>query len=83
MPRPEEQEGNVCQARDARNEARRLLPLLGENGDTPETVRELIRVSPEEQAALRAFLMADRVEQILAYRVRVEQEFEQLARAAH
>jgi hypothetical protein len=60
-----------------------LLPLLGKNGDSLETLRELIRVSPEEQAALRAFLMADRVEQILAYRVRVEQAFEQLARAAH
>ena len=56
---------------------------MGKNGHTIEALRELIRVAPEEEAALRAFAlqhpeMAEHIERALRYRIRVEEEFERL-----
>lgn len=66
-----------------RGEARALLSLLGKNGNTTESLLGLIRVTPTEGVLLRAAArsapeMVDRIEKALAYRLRVEQEFEKL-----
>jgi hypothetical protein len=69
----------------ARTEARALFGLLGRNGHTKESLLELIRVSPQEQAALKDCAarypdLAGRIERALEYRERVEKEFERLCR---
>jgi hypothetical protein len=67
-------------------EARCLVQLLGKNGHTIDKLRELIRVTPKEEAILRASslhspALVERIEQALRYRVEVAQEFERLIRA--
>lgn len=41
----------------ARGEAKCLIRLLDKNGNTLDSIRELIRVAPEEEAILRAFAL--------------------------
>jgi hypothetical protein len=67
-----------------REEALTLFALVGRNGDTVESVRELIAVPPRIEPAL--LLDAERnpedargVERVLQFRRRVAEEFEQLA----
>ena len=65
-----------------KEEARLLLELVG-NGDTVESIRELIDVPQEVKAILRAFAEAypeehDGVEKVLRFRERVGEEFEKL-----
>jgi hypothetical protein len=67
------------------DEARSLFKLVGRNGDTVESVRELIAVPPETERNLRSFICqhpedALGVERVLQYRRRVAQEFERLCR---
>ena len=67
----------------ARGEAKCLIRLLDKSGNTLDSIRELIRVAPEEEAALRAFAfqhpeMAEYIERALRYRLRAEEEFESL-----
>ena len=38
---------------DAKQEARQLASMLGKNGDTVESLRELIAVTPQTEALLR------------------------------
>ena len=64
-------------------EARALFNLVGKNGDTVETVRGLIGVSPAVEAALRAYAETypeerEGTENILRFRARVREEFEKL-----
>ncbi len=67
-----------------REEALTLFALVGRNGDTIESVRELIAVPPRIEAAL--LLYAERnpedalgIERVLQFRRRVAEEFERLA----
>lgn len=60
-----------------------LIRLLGKNGNTIDTLRQLIRASTEEETVLRAFAlqhpeMAEYIERALRYRIRLEEEFESL-----
>lgn len=66
-----------------REEAISLFALVGRNGDTVESVRELIAVPPRMEAAL--LLYAERnpedalgIERVLQFRRRVAEEFERL-----
>jgi hypothetical protein len=66
-----------------REEAVSLFALIGRNGDTVESVRELIAVPPRMEAAL--LLYAERnpedargIERVLEFRRRVAEEFERL-----
>lgn len=73
----------LCGGLSAKAEARMLFSLIGRNGDTLETVRELIAVPPETEALLRQFAeewpeCARGVEAILRYRRKVGEEFERL-----
>lgn len=57
-------------------EALMLYAMLGRNGDTPETIRELIAVPPRIEAALRTYAEKHRadhqgIEQVLEFRRRV------------
>lgn len=70
---------------DAKQEARQIFGLLGKNGDTVESLRKLIAVPPRAEALLRAFARErpenqHGIEQMLAYRRRVGEEFERLVR---
>jgi hypothetical protein len=70
----------------AKAEARALLPLVGKNGDTVETLRALICVQPKTERALRAFAQAHPeeayfVDRVLKFRNQVAREFEALVRA--
>lgn len=63
-----------------------MVQLLGKNGHTIDNLRELIRVTPKEEAILRASalhspILAEHIERVLRYRVQVAQEFERLIRA--
>lgn len=67
-----------------REEALSLFALVGRNGDTVESIRELIAVPPHIEAAL--LLYAERnpeeafgIERGLQFRRRVAEEFERLA----
>ncbi len=67
----------------ARSEARSLLKLIGKNGDTVETVRALIGVSPRIAAKIHAYQRAHPEDEpafaaVLSYRQRVAEEFERL-----
>jgi hypothetical protein len=67
----------------ARIEARALLATVGKNGDTIETLRELISVPPDIEALLRAFARTHpaeggEIEIGLRFRKRVLEEFEAL-----
>lgn len=67
-------------------EARCLVQLLGKNGLTIDKLREVIRVTPKEEAILRVSalhspILAEYIERVLRYRVQVAQEFERLIRA--
>ena len=71
---------------DPKAEARSLLPLVGRNGDTIETVRELIGVSSRTERFLLAYGRKHPEEEpgilrILEFRQRVANEFEKLASA--
>lgn len=66
-----------------REEALSLFTLVGRNGDTVQSVRELIAVPPNIEAAL--WLYAERnpedaqaIERVLQFRRRVAEEFERL-----
>ncbi len=64
-------------------EARVLFGLVGRNGDTVETIRELITVPEETEAALQAFVRAypeeqGNIERVLRFRREVQAEFERL-----
>ncbi len=68
----------------ARAEAQSLLKLVGKNGDTVETVRELIGVSPRIEAMLKLYAEkhqedAAEIERSLRFRKATLEEFEHLA----
>jgi len=57
--------------------------MIGRNGETVDSIRELIAVPPDIERTLRLFLRqysedSDGVERVLEFRKRVAQEFEQL-----
>jgi hypothetical protein len=65
-------------------EARKLLMLVGRNDNTVESVRELIAVPPETEAALLLYAQenpedAPGIERVLQFRHHVAKEFERLA----
>ena len=69
---------------DPKAEARSLLRLVGRNGDTIETVRELIGVSPRTERLLLAYGRKHPEDEpgilrILKFRQQVANEFEKLA----
>ena len=79
-------EGGAWRCAEPKWEARCLVQLLGKNGHTIDKLRELIRVTPKEQAILRTSalhspILAEYIERVLRYRVQVAQEFERLIRA--
>jgi hypothetical protein len=66
-----------------REEAMKLLALVGKNGDTVESIRELIAVPPDIEQALRLYSRwhpedAYGVERVLKFRKRVGEQFERL-----
>jgi len=66
-------------------EAGRLVALVGHNGDTVETIRELIAVPPEIEKALLGFAKAypeeaAGVHLLLEFRGKVSEEFERLCK---
>ena len=79
-------EGGAWRCTEPQWEARCLVQLLGKNGHTTDKLRELIRVTPKEEAILRTSalhspILAEYIERVLRYRVQVAQEFERLIRA--
>lgn len=71
----------------ARTEARALRKLVGRNGDTVETVRELIGVEPQEESQLLAYARECPEEEpfirkALQFRREVAGEFERLVSQA-
>ena len=79
-------EGGAWRCTEPKWEARCLVQLLGKNGHTIDKLRELIRVTPKEEAILRVSalhspILAEYIERVLRYRVQVAQEFERLVRA--
>jgi hypothetical protein len=65
-------------------EARKLLMLIGRNGDTIESIRDLIAVPPEIERTMRLFVLehpeeSGGVERVLQFRRHVAEEFERLA----
>jgi hypothetical protein len=69
----------------AKAEALMLYAMLGRNGDTVESLRELIRVPAKIEAALRLYASKDRedgagIEGVIEFRRRVSEEFERLVR---
>ena len=76
-------EGGAWRCAEPKWEARCLVQLLGKNGHTIDKIRELIRVTPKEEAILRAAalnspILAEHIERVLRYRVQVAEEFERL-----
>ena len=76
-------EGGAWGCAEPKSEARSLFQLLGRNGHTIDKLRELIRVTPKEEAILRASaldspILAGHIERVLRYRVQVAEEFERL-----
>ncbi len=79
---PNEQQDADTEA-SAAAEAQSLFSLVGRNGDTIETIRELIAVPEETEAALQALARACPQEQanikrVLRFRREVQAEFERL-----
>ena len=79
-------EGGAWSCTEPKWEARCLVQLLGKNGHTIDKLRELIRVTPKEEAILRASalhspVLVEHIEQVLRYRVQVAEEFERMIRA--
>jgi hypothetical protein len=67
-----------------REEARALFVMVGRNGDTVDSIRELITVPPGIERTLCLYLLrhpedSDGVMRVLEFRSRVAEEFEQLA----
>lgn len=67
----------------AHSEARHLFALISRNGETVESIRELIAVPPDVENALRLYARehsedAAGVERALRFRGRVGEEFERL-----
>jgi hypothetical protein len=65
------------------DEARKLLMLIGRNGDTIESIRDLIAVPPEIERTMRLFVLehpeeSGGVERVLEFRRRVSEEFDLL-----
>jgi hypothetical protein len=65
-------------------EARALFAMIGRNGDTIESIRELIAVPPGIERALRLYLHqhpedAEGVERVLEFRQKVSEEFDRVA----
>jgi hypothetical protein len=78
-------EFQVWQFSEPRMEAKALFALLGRNGDTEESLLELIRIAPQDQAVLRDCAadcpgLAAHIGRALQYRLRVEEEFRALCR---
>jgi hypothetical protein len=70
-----------------REEARILAAMVGKNGNSLESIRELIHVPPKMEQALRLYASrhpedAKGIESVLRFRRRVEEEFERLCGAA-
>lgn len=69
-----------------RDEVLALFEMLGRNGDTPESIRNLIGVPADVEAALRerAAESGDErsLEKVLKFRRRVLKEFDRLVEAA-
>jgi len=67
-----------------REEARILIEMLGRNGDTVESIRELIAISEIEEAltlcARKHVEVTLGIERVLKFRRRVAEEFERLIR---
>jgi hypothetical protein len=64
-------------------EAKALFTLLGRNDNTEESLLELIRIAPQDQAVLRDCAahcprLVAHIERALQYRLRVEEEFRAL-----
>jgi hypothetical protein len=58
--------------------------LAGRNGDTIDSIRDLIAVPPETERTMRLFVLqypeeSGGVERVLAFRRQVAEEFERLA----
>ena len=79
--------GNRCDlwlTGNAKEEAKTLARLIGNNGDTIETLRELISVSPAEEAELRTWtacspsLARTRIDNKLRFRAEVLEQLERL-----
>ena len=76
-------EGGVWRCGEPKWEARCLVQLLGKNGHAIDKLRELIRVTPKEEAILRlsalhSSILAENIERVLRYPVKVAEEFERL-----
>jgi hypothetical protein len=68
----------------ARVEAKALFVMVGKNGDTVESLRELISVPPEIETLLRTYAQfhpveSREIEMGLRFRERVLEEFERMA----
>jgi hypothetical protein len=67
-----------------REEARSLFAMIGRNGDTIDSIRELIAVPSDVEQALRLYIQrhpedAAGIERVIEFRKRVAQQFERLA----
>jgi hypothetical protein len=67
------------------NEARNLFALVGRNGDTVDSIRELIAVPRWIEHALGLYAKrfpedAPAIEKVLRFRTRVREEFDRLVR---
>jgi hypothetical protein len=67
-----------------REEAMNLFALVGKNGGTVDSIRELIEVPPDIERALRLYIRwhpedAYGVERVLRFRKRVGEQFERLS----
>ena len=67
-----------------KEEARALFAMIGRNGVTVESIRELIAVPPGIEAALQLYMSrhsedARGIEKVLRFRQRVRAEFDRLA----
>lgn len=70
-----------------KEEARSLFAMIGRNGDTVESIRELIAVPANIENALTLYVSqhpedARGIEKVFSFRKRVREEFDQLAHAS-
>ena len=73
--------------RSEREEARSLFRMIDHDGNTTDSIRELIAVSPQVERALRAYAARDAaethwIEAVLKFRNQVAMEFERLVHQA-
>jgi len=64
-----------------RREAAHLFSFVQRGIDTPESIRELVRVSPEDEKVLRANFCAGTAAHAIKYRQEILREFEKLIAA--